>query len=382
MQPRNRSGFALPIAIGAIVVIGTLVTGVFFAATQESRIGRNTVTQERGFRSAESALNFAYGTWNNITMNRLATGAMSTQVFDSSATGWRDTVRVTRLNSGTFMMTSTSYAGAADTARSRTGVVIRIIYPKFNFLGALTVRGPNTIGGSSYINGADTIPTGWTECPPAGVSQPGIATQNRSTINFSGCSRGGLPCIDGNPDIKVTSAAGDTTNYFVYGADANWATLTASATRTFAGDQTLNGIGPVVSGGACDTSNPMNWGDANRANPAGACESYFPILYFSGRTNAVHITTGKGQGILLVDGDLIVDGGFEFYGPVIVRGHITTQGTGGHFIGGVMAADVDLEQNAILGNAVINYSSCSINESLVGSGIAKRVPHRSWAYVF
>src|SRR5207245_6912787 len=37
--------------------------------------------------------------------------------------------------------------------------------------------------------------------------------------------------------------------------------------------------------------------------------------------------------------DISVQGGFEWFGPVIALGHVTTQGTGGHFNGGVMAAD-------------------------------------------
>ena len=78
----------------------------------------------------------------------------------------------------------------------------------------------------------------------------------------------------------------------------------------------------------------------------------------------------------------MVDGGFQWFGPVIARGHVTTQGTGGHFNGGVMAADVDLEQNTVLGNAIIDYSKCAIDAALVGAGIPKRLKQRSWADMF
>jgi hypothetical protein len=47
-----------------------------------------------------------------------------------------------------------------------------------------------------------------------------------------------------------------------------------------------------------------------------------------------------------------------------------------------MAADVDLEQNTVLGDALIQYSSCAINEALVGSGVARRLPNRAWATLF
>ena len=381
MKTHNRAGFALPVALGAIVVIGTLVTGVFFVATQENQVGRNTASQEKAFRAAEASLNYAYGTWQNVTMNNLSNGGTYVRIYDSTSKGWVDTVRITRLNKSTYWLSSTAYAGPTQfAARHRTGMVIRIAYPAMNFLGALTVRGPITFGGSSYINGADVTPDGWTECPPAGAAQPGVATTSRGNVTLNGCTR--LSCIDGSPDIRTTSAAGDTSTYFNYGPDANWATLTAAADIVYSGDQSLNQIQPALLNGACDQTNQRNWGDNRRMTPAGPCESYFPIIYFSGVTASVHITTGSGQGILLVDGDLIVDGGFEWYGPVIVRGHVTTQGTGGHFNGAVMAADVNLEQNTVLGDAIINYSSCAINEALVGSGVASRIPQRAWAYIF
>jgi hypothetical protein len=381
MLARNRNGFALPLAIGAIVLIGTMVVGVFFVSTQENRLGNNTANQEKAFRAAEGSLNYAFGNWNNVSMNRLARGVYREWTFDSTATrGWTATVQATRLNYANYWVTSTATAGGSNGGRARSGMVVRVVYPKINFLGALTLRGSVNIGGASFIEGYDSIPAGWTECPPPGAGKPGIAMAPSTSLTRSGCLK--FNCVDGDPDIQRTSAANDTSTYFNYGTDVNWTTLTAAATLRFSGNQTLSGIGPEVVSGACNIGNNMNWGDPRRLNPSGACEGYFPIIFFEGRTAAVHITTGQGQGILLVDGDLIVDGGFEWFGPVIVRGHITTQGTGGHFNGGVMAADVDLEQNTVLGDALIQYSSCAINEALVGSGNARRVPGRAWAYLF
>ena len=66
---RPREGFALPVALGSMVVIGMILAGVFFAATQENRVGRNTVNQERAFRAAEFGVNNTYSAWNNQTMN-------------------------------------------------------------------------------------------------------------------------------------------------------------------------------------------------------------------------------------------------------------------------------------------------------------------------
>ena len=94
------------------------------------------------------------------------------------------------------------------------------------------------------------------------------------------------------------------------------------------------------------------------------------------------ITGGVGQGIMLVEGDLSVQGGAQFFGPVIVKGSLKTAGTGGHFNGGVMAANVDLEQSTLLGNAVINYSSCALNRALAGTATPIFVARRSWTELY
>lgn len=384
MRLTSRPGFALPVAIGSMVVIGMLIAGVFFTATQENRIGGNTINQERAFRAAEQGLNYFYGNWKNVTMNAMADGATMTVTYDSMATkGFASTVQVTKLNSNSYWLLSTGTAGSpslASAARHRTGMIVRTSPLTINFLGALTLRGGVSIGGSSYTSGVDLPPTGW-PCPPAGGTQPGLATSSMSNVNTQGCN--GFQCIAGSPAVLVTQAVNDTNTYFTYNDGATWATLTGAASLTFTGNQTLNSIEPSTVGSDCNTYDNENWGDPNRATPAGPCESYFPIVYFQGdMSNTTHISGGTGQGILLVDGNLIVDGGFVWYGPVIVRGSLTTQGTGGHFNGGVMAYDANLSQNTVLGNATINYSGCANLAATSANAIIRRMAVRSWAEMF
>jgi len=379
-----RKGLALPMAIGGIVLIGMILAGVFFTATQENRVGRNTITQERAFRASEYGLNNTYANWNNSTMNTLSNGASATVVDNHPLRGFLDTVQVTRLNTQTFMLVSTGYAGSGSTfARHRTSNVLRVNFPSLNVLAALTVRGALKLGGSSFIEGVDTPPAGWTDCGPTGPEQPGIAatSSDSSTISLSGCKS--FKCVDGNPDVQTTPAAGDSNTYFNFGNGITWATLTAAATISMPASSVGSTPDPsTTAGGGCRTGDSMNWGDPFRNTPAGACETYFPIVYISDTTGSTHITGGVGQGVLLVDGDLTVDGGFQWFGPVIVRGHLSTQGTGGHFNGAVMAADVDLELNNLLGNALVTYSSCAVTDALIGAGIPKKLTQRAWTEMY
>lgn len=373
-----RKGLALPMALGAIVVIGMILAGVFFSATQENRVGQNTITQERALRGAEFGLNKAYVRWNNSSMNALATGGTATTVDDSSRRGWIDTVRATRLSGNIYMLVSTGYAGSGSTqARHRTSAVYRVTFPSITVLAALAAHGNLKLGGSSFIDGHDTNPTGWTDCGTPGPEQPGVAVSDSNNVSLAGCTN--LKCVDGNPDLLATPVVNDTNTFFNYGNGVTWQTLTAAATITTTSSAVSTQIWPDTTGGICQSGVSTNWGDPSRSTPTGACESYFPIIYISDAGGTTHITGGKGQGILLVEGDLLVDGGFQWYGPVIARGHVSTQGTGGHFNGSVMAADVDLELNSVLGNALVTYSSCAISDALKGAGVPKKLTQRSWA---
>ena len=67
---------------------------------------------------------------------------------------------------------------------------------------------------------------------------------------------------------------------------------------------------------------------------------------------------------------------------MIVKGRLKTTGTGGHFNGGVMAANVELDQNQVLGDALISYSSCALETAMRGAAPFVPVQRRAWADLF
>lgn len=388
----RREGFALAVAIFAIVVIGGIVAGAFFASNQDYRIGRNTLLQERALSIAEYGLNMTLSNWNAATNTTMRNGTTTGPQFFSAVaqSGGNNSndyamVRVTRLNDLTFWVVSEGFVGGATAntgARRRTGAILRLYIPSMNFLGALTVRGATRVGGSSQISGTDDDPAGWA-CNTAEEDLAGISTNDLATIETIGACEGAA-CIDGTPKLEQNPEAAKDSTYFDYGG-VTFDQLAASANKILPHGGVWNGIAPSVTGSTCNTADDNNWGDVRRAGgalgllPPGPCESYFPVIYY--RAN-LKINGGSGQGILLVEGDLEVTGGFEFYGPVIVRGKLKTTGTGGHFNGGVMAANVELDQNDILGNAVINYSSCAIAAAALGSTMPTPALQRGWSDMF
>jgi hypothetical protein len=373
----SRDGFALAIAIFAIVVIGTLIAGIFFASMQQSRMARNQQLQANAMAAAEYGMNRTLAAdWRGSSWNTMPVGRTDSTSNTYSSHGATAAVRVTRIGSANVPLFLVASEGTAGTllgamARRRTSTVLSLQPFNVNILGALTTRGATKIGGSSLINGHDTPYSGW-GCPAAGPSLPGIASGDSSQITTPGCAN--FSCVSGSPKVQQNALAADTSTYMNFGNGIDWAKLTAMAKIVTGGP-----TGPAIANGVCNTGVAGNWGDPNRSSPQGECEDYFPILYSPGD---LHVTGGSGQGILLVEGNLSVTGGFQFYGPVIVKGDLDTQGTGGHFNGGVMAANVNLDQNVVLGNAVITYSSCILSKVLQSSAVPTLMANRPWAELY
>jgi len=374
---RNRKGMALGIVLIAIAVISVMIVGAYFANIQEYRLGTNSLTQARAMSAAEYGHGAIYQSWNRA-WNAYKAGTTFVRPF-APGDGSIDTVRITKLNSLTFLVNSEGRAGmgARGGARRRAGMIVRLEVPQVKILGAITTRGTVKIGGSTSISGQDTSFAGW-NCPPAGASVAGAVVPSFSNLASGGSCGASFSCIKGSPLVSITSAAMDTNTYFYYGG-LTWNDLVAMADKPASG--TLTHIGPSVAGGDCRTSDNKNWGDPNRAATPGACEGYFPIIYAPGD---VSINGDVGQGVLLVGGNLSIQGGFTFYGPVISRGTVKLTGTGNHINGSVLAANVvDSTTSSMLsGNSAIQYSRCANNTALQRTAMPVRAPQRSWAELF
>jgi len=364
-------------ALGAIVIIGVLMGSVLFVSTQDYRVGSNTVRTARAAAAAELGLNRIPVDWNLADNARLKTGDTLKKAY-TAPRGATATVVVTRLDGPFFWVVSEGYAGGQGSqasARRRYGTLFRLNMPNMNFMGAITTQGNTTVSGNVTVNGNDAAPAGWSGC---GGTQnvAGAAISPTTTATFNG----GSVTINGNPTVLTTPAASDSNTYFNYG-NSNYQSLAASANLTYAGGTLLNGIQPLIVGGVCQANAiPANWGESNHTSPAGACDTYFPIIHVLGD---LKVTTGRGQGILLVDGDFTVAGNFTFDGAVIARGGLKMSGTGNKIVGAVMAASVSVDDDVSLsGNTSLLYSSCALQASLQASAYPAQAMRRGWVDLF
>jgi hypothetical protein len=369
---RNERGIALVLSILAIVVVGGLVVGVATSARLENRQAQNTEEMAQAFAVTELGLgetmaDWYAGEWNAMDLMETKPIAGASPQGAGSYAG-----SVQRLSQELFFLDVTGTSGRGG-ARQRLGTFVKLRPITVDIEASLTTRGPVNRNGNGQISGMDQPPAGWGGCQNPS-NKAGIRTPDADLIDDGGCPS----CIEGSPPIETDPTLDDET-FFDFG-DLDWASLTAMATKTGFTLQNPN-VEPRFNGdGSCNTGDPENWGDP--LTPNSSCGNYSPIIYAPGTLN---LNKGYGQGILLVDGDLNVQGRFEFYGIVIVRGTMKTAGGGAgsiHFRGAVMAANVDIEDIQVAGNAQIQYSSCVVKRAQTAAGIGAQLRSRGWMQLF
>jgi hypothetical protein len=256
---------------------------------------------------------------------------------------------------------------AGGGARQRVGIIARIAPVNFGIRAALTTQGSVAMSGNATISGVDQIPTGWTSCDLPGLSQAGVRDQGGNVTETGNADVTGNPPVMNDPTI--------TNNTFTVFGGATYNDLAARAKIKLPGGNYQTS--PVVSSGACDRKVLTNWGDG--MNPNQPCGTYSPIIHIAG---SVTLNGAQGQGILLVDGDLTVQGSYQFFGITIIQGDLKTSGGEAHFWGAVMARNADLSVQNISGKATLNFSSCSILTALQATSPISIMRQRGWVALY
>jgi len=396
---KNERGMALAIAIVALVIVGALIAGALFSGTQEQRVAENVRRVQESFGVAEEGVYDIIRGWNTVAAKQkyadlypypAVAPSRDTALFGrttaKSKTG-SYSGEMYKLNDQLYMIDMTaqdtmSLAGRirGGGASQRIGLLARIRPLQVNTQAAVTSGGADVVVGSASIDGNDHPPTGWAGCPPLDSAKAGIRTQSDGNVSTSG-----HPTLIGNPPVLKDPTLADSS--FTHYGDVTYTDLASSATITVAAQNFSNSIAPAVVGGVCDhTGNNawLNWGSPS--TPTGPCGGFFPIIHITG--NGAVINGQEGQGLLLVDGGLSIQGGFQFYGVVIIKGSLKTSGGGStpaHFWGTVMVQDTAQftdTTNNISGSANLLYSKCAIIKALAKTGVGSMMRSRGWVQLY
>jgi hypothetical protein len=376
----NERGIALAVAVFALVVIGALVAGTFFAGQLEQQTGQNTMYALQAGEVAEAGLTDAVANETADQMSALAvapadSNALTTFSFGAGVTNVTASRKITRLTNELFLVksvgTRTDGSGATLATRS-LGQLIRLVEPEIQVNAGLTAIGDVKVTGGAEVTGIDAVPGAWL----AGVDCPALADKAGVRYNNGSLTTSGQGAVLGSP----VSTLDPTLNTSQMKSDFDKLKALATLTVTSANPAAM---GPAYTGNPqkCNKAVETNWGEPTlKTDP---CFSYFPIIYHNGD---LKLQGGRGQGILLVEGDLAATGGMVFYGPVYVTGTLSTSGNSGQgakFYGGVIAGNVALDDlTKLAGGALVSYSSCAIKRALQGSATPGVLAERSWAQLY
>ena len=375
---RPRRGAALLVTLIVMIALALLSTGSILASMQEYRAGRNALIEQRAFAVAEFGLSREIANWDRSRnlpppVGRAIGATDSSKVYVSQGDSAR--VYITRLTLNTFWVVSVGRAsigvGQLESQR-QTHLLVRLAYPSITPGGTIVTAGNIDVKGSADITGTNTNPTGWTQCVNiAGSDTFAIAygPNKTATIQKPNQVTGG---------VYQDPAAADSNTYVRYGTET-WNSLAANADITLSGG-TIQPM-PVGTATTCDYATTTNWGEPERGTGSIAgCKDYFPIIYSSGSLQLGH---GRGQGILLVNGDVRLNGNFQWYGLIIARDDIIKGNGTFDLWGSIMSRNADVtDDNSITGNSSFKWSKCAVESALRGSAILTRVKERSWVQLF
>lgn len=380
---KNERGMALAITVFALVVVAALVAGTFYAATQEQRTSDNSRRSVAALGVAESAIDTVVTSWDPTKRNKQGVYPADSATFGSSGSplttpGGSGTYygTVYRLNNQLFLIdmtgkdnsNSTNAQGLGIGGRSRLGTLVRIQPINFQVSASLTTRNSVTLSGNATADGTDSPPPGWA-CPAAGSALAGVSTSNSATVSTNGNGT-----VAGNPPVQHDS----TISTKFAQLDTIYAQLAARANIVLSGGNYKTDAS--FTGANCNTTDTFNWGDGVNTS---ACSTYFPIIHITGD---VTLNGNQGQGILLVDGNISVQGSYQFFGITMAKGSIGSAGggsTAAHFYGATMAQDVNLTTtNTLSGKATLLYSNCAIQQVMNNVAVTSLLKSRSWVQLY
>jgi hypothetical protein len=377
---RDQRGFALPAAIFALVVVALLVTSGFFISGQERSIGQSTEFASQATLLAETGMNEVLATWSpdgggpNLGEGPIGTCAACTGGVSSLNGEWQ--VAISRVGEKIYFVESTgtvNQAGRLSGATRTVGTLARLLTVDFSADAALTTRGDVETRGGASISGFDVNPPG-AVCTGDTEDKAGVITTPGSSVTQVGTSK-----VEGDPRDERRDF--DPSDTFRLG-DLGWDELVAMADIRLPGGNINQTYPRFDANDKCDKSHELNWGDPERivANPD--CRNYYPIIHVEGLARIQ--SGGRGQGILLIEGDLDLRGDFLFQGIVMVRGQVGVQGAGNRVYGSLLAAnglEIDPDLSTFVGASVVQYSSCAISNvinNLSGLNALRPIQNRSW----
>lgn len=371
---KNERGIALAMAIFALVVIGAIVAGTVFAGRLEQRGGQNTIYAGQAFEAADAAIGATIAGWQS-TYNQLAVGDSLDLGTTSLGGNVSNSAKLIRVNDVTFLVRADGWSedGSGNVLAQRSlATFAKLIKTSVPIRAALVARGDLTVKGTADLYGANADPPGWATNSAARDACPFDATSKPSAEVSGQISTNGNPTMN-PPPIENSAEVNDTTMFLnPYKALIESANIILSAGSSMSPSPSTIGT-PA----RCNTDLTSNWGEPTASVPL--CGGYFPVIYAQGN---LKLTNGRGQGVLLVNGDLSLAGNFTFAGIIITKGAFDASHGTNNVYGTVLSNNATLEDQVMAGTPQVQFSTCAIARALTSSAKPKPFVSRAWAQLY
>jgi len=340
----DRRGAALPLTVLLLALMGVAVAITYNRLSSERRITGDSRAQLGAFAVAQSGLNRFLSTINGKPTGPYPVTTMYTDLPGGTAQVDLRMLResTTTLLPALYVITSRGRYTAAkrfdalSPAAERTVATYALWTPApFDLnAGFTSISGITKNGGSGALSGVDNC--------GAQASIPGVAVPNGGYI-------GDVTVINGNPDDTPvgigTGGVGGTAKDEV---DIDWAGILAGTYLPAAY------VYP-------------SW-------PTAAQMNNWPIT----RVNGDLTLPNDGKGILIVTGNLIISGGRQWEGLILVGGAITSNGNNTFYGATVSGLNVKIgvavpASTIANGNKTYQYDSCALSRALGKVGSIQRV---------
>lgn len=369
---QNDRGMALPVALFALVVIGALVAGIFFTARIEIRSGENAMAGARAMEAAQAGLQMGAPQVISVAadFDDGETGGIAKTQLGTTGSYYTDSV--TKLNNFMYLLRSygTYEVNGNVTSTRVVAMLIKRYMPELEVNSGAIVSGAASIKGATTLRGNDAAPAGWTGCT-TGPDQPAIRSDG--TVSVTGGGTTVTPAASSNDTTVNNMSRVLDTLFFQLATQANilWTVDPGAAAPT---DTVVGGVS------RCKTTDRNNWGDIDHAGAPTHCTNYFPLVYLNagGPGTSISLHGGSGQGILLVNGDLKMNGNFQFDGLILVRGIYETGGGTMDLTGSMITSNVDLDPNKWTGGLTVQYSSCAVDRALGNLAVTAPATYRGF----
>ena len=367
-----RGGFALPAALFSLVLVSALVAGALFVATEELRTGRGDSADQRALAAAEWALGRAILTWDSRRNVTQLVGRTDTLVREYGPPNDTVVVVATRVQRRAVWMTATATRGGDGRtipARHTVAASLRLVTAPFPAPAAFTSSGAVVVDGGVVDGRATTAPGDSAGSCTDSASAAGIRVPDVSRVTCPSCAITSGSGVFGAPPID---SSGITDSAFAAVVAATIASLVRRASIDLPGGTMTPR--PTSAAAACDLADPLNWGDPGGTS---ACSDWLPVIHVRG---SVVLGAGSvGQGVLVVDGGVRVEGGARFVGVVVARGDITVSGLGAEIAGEVFAAPAGpAAVSRITDGGSIRFEPCAVQRASMITARLVRTPERWW----